>query len=105
MCDLSDNLNAVAASLTLKSCGHRGDVIMEALERFHLPSDVLAEPRGVVMVKDRDLGPHRCASWAEGVGAVVPGAYAPATCRDGPTPFGVREPPTPSAHSALERPR
>ena len=62
MRDLSDDLNPMPISFTLEPRRHRGDVIIESAEPLQLLLDMIAKPRGIVVVKDRDMRPHQLAS-------------------------------------------
>ena len=66
MGDLSDDLDSVSITLSFESRRHGGDMVVESTERFEFLFHVDAKVPGVVMVKDRDVSPHRRASYGEG---------------------------------------
>ena len=56
---LGDDLDSVSITLSFESRRHGGDVVVESTECFEFLFHVGAKVPGVVMVKDRDLSPHR----------------------------------------------
>ena len=58
--------DSVIIPLSFEPGRHGGDVFIESCERFELLLHAVAELSWIVMVKDRDLSPHRRASEVEG---------------------------------------